>query len=83
MGEAVSFDARAAWLEAVFVMVTIQTGRELTVATPHVHEPQRRVVQNRVPTTGGSINSGSWEQLDQIDLGEAFLHRVPMLRSGS
>ena len=81
LGEAVSFDARTTWLEAVFVMVTIQTGRELTVATPHVHEPQRRVVQNRVPTTGGLINSGSWEQLDQIDLGEAFLHRVPMLRS--
>ena len=26
LGEEVSFDARAAWLEAVFVMVTIQTG---------------------------------------------------------
>ena len=56
-------------------------GCEFSVATPHAHEPQRSVVQNRVPTTGRLINSGSWEQLDQIDLGEAFLHRVPMLRS--
>ena len=33
------------------------------------------------PHNGALINSGSWEQLDQIDLGETFLHRVPMLRS--
>ena len=81
LGEVVCFDARTAWLETVFVMVTIQTGREVTVGTPHMHEPPRRIVQNRIPTMGASITSGSWEQLDQIDLGEAFLNRVPKLRS--
>ena len=69
--EAATVDARVALLEAAFVRVTIQAGRELTAGEP----------SHRVPFPSHCISAESWVQLDYIDLGEAFTTRVPMLRS--
>ena len=77
--EAATVDARVALLEATFVMVTIQAGRELTAGEPSHRVPVPRVEPRR--PVAPSISAESWEQLDHIDLSEAFTTRVPMLRS--
>ena len=79
--EAAAVDARVALLEAAYMMVTIQAGRELTAGEPSHRVPVPRVEPRR--PVAPSISAESWEQLDHIDLGEAFTTRVPMLRSCS
>ena len=59
--EGATVDARVALLEATFVMVTIQAGRELTAG-----EPNHRIPVPAAPT----ISAESWEQLDHIDLSQ-------------
>ena len=78
MEEAATVDARVALLEATYVMVTIQAGRELTAGEPSHRIPVPRVEPRR--SAAPSISVESWEQLDHIDLSEAFTTRVPMLR---
>ena len=60
------------------MMVTIYAGRQLTVGEPSHRGPVPRAESRRpiAPT----ISAESWEQVDQIDFGEAFTTRVPMLR---
>ena len=77
--EAATVDARVALLEAAYVKVTIQVGRELTAGEPSHRVPIPRAEPRR--PIAPSISADSWEQLDHIDLGEAFTTRVPMLRS--
>ena len=75
-------DARVALLEAVFVAIVIDMGR--AIAVPSCPHPVSRVPmttrrgQVLVPT---EITADSWGQLDQVDLDETFLMRVPMLKN--
>ena len=68
-----------ALLESVYVLITLQHGREGVVPIQQTEvrwvAPRSRVV--RV----GEILSASWEQLDQVNLDDVFLHRVPMMKS--
>ena len=77
--EAATVDARVALLEAAYARVTIQAGREFTAGEPTHRVPVPRVEPRR--PVAPSISAESWEQLDHIDLSEAFTTRVPMLRS--
>ena len=58
--------------------LTVHMSRQLAVP-PHVTEVPRRVVQRRTPPT--RFPEGSWEQLDQVDLIDFFLLRLPLLKS--
>ena len=75
-------DARVALLEAVFVAIVVDMGR--AIAVPSCPHPVSRVPmttrrgQVRVPT---EITADSWGQMDQVDLDEMFLMRVPMLKN--
>ena len=64
----VAADARVALLEAVFVLITVA----------RLPEVRRRVVRPEAPH---SLPDGTWEQMDDVDLHEVFLLRIPMLKS--
>ena len=75
-------DARVALLEAVFAVIVVDMGR--AIAVPSCPHPVSRVPmitrrgQVLVPT---EITTDSWGQLDQVDLDEIFLMRVPILKN--
>ena len=73
-------DARVALLEVVFVVITLNEGRNQTPAEGDVVPPIPRasIGGTGIPT---SVPRDSWEQLDNVDLEEVFLRRTPMLRS--
>ena len=78
--EATARDAGVALLESVYVVLTLHRGRQMGVVSrgevhqssprqgPAIHDPQNPYVE-------------SWSSLDQIDLGEIFSQRMPMLKS--
>ena len=79
--EACCRDARVALLETVCVAIALHFGR----TTHNVHDapeslstPVRGRVLNPRPQ---QVTPESWEQLDQINMEELFLLRVPMLKS--
>ena len=78
LSEAVAVDARVALLEAVYVCLTVHMSRQLAVES-RVTEVFRRAVQRRTPPS--TFPEGSWEQLDEVDLTDFFLLRLPMLKS--
>ena len=70
-------DVRVALLEAVYVMITVEQSRTAGVLNPPtvaVRRPARPGVPPMLP-------EGTWEQLDQVDVAETCLMRVPMLKS--
>ena len=77
--EAIAADARVALLEAVYVCYTVHVSRQLAVPPTIRESPRSRVVQRR--TSPSSFPDGSWEQMDDLDLSDLFLMRIPMLRS--
>ena len=79
LGEATTLDARCVLLEAVFVLVTLSVAREMTgnADRPAPLEAPRRVP----PTVPSDLPLECWQQLDQVDLSEVFLQRIPMLKS--
>ena len=58
--------------------LTVHMSRQVAVPL-HVTEVPRRVVQRRTPPS--TFPEGSREQLDQVDLTDFFLLRLPMLKS--
>ena len=78
LGEAVAVNARVALLEAVSVCLTVHMSRQLAVES-RVTEVPRRAVQKRTPPS--TFPEGSWEQLDEVDLTDFSLLRLPMLKS--
>ena len=68
---ACSEDARVALLESVFVALVLHTGREIRV------EPALEATE--APPRDSVL--GGWAQLDEVDLQEELLNRVPMLKS--
>ena len=70
-GEAIRADARVALLEGVYVQLAIHMGRELV---PQPHPPSPAVVLG--PRAGFD-----WSLLDEFQIDEIFLFRVPMLKS--
>ena len=74
-GEASRMDARVCLLEAVFVLIAIQMGREVSV-TPHTETAP--TVPAGMPQ---EITRATWEQLDEVNVSEMFEMRVPMLKS--
>ena len=77
--EAIAADARVALLEAVYVCCTVHVSRQLAVPPTIRESPRPRVVQRR--TFPSSFPDGSWEQMDDLELSDLFLMRIPMLRS--
>ena len=71
-------DARVALLEAVCVMITVEQSRTAGVPNPATVEVRRRPARVGVPLV---LPEGAWEQLDQVDVVEICLMRVPMLKS--
>ena len=78
--EVCTTDARAALLEAVFVLITLHQGRASGVqfVTRASYVATRRTVLSFVPL---GVLEGCWEQLDEVVLAEWFLKRVPMLKT--
>ena len=74
-GEAIRMDARVSLLEAVFVLIAIQLGMEVSVR-PHTET---------VPTVPAGmpqeITRATWELFDDVNVSEMFMMRVPMLKS--
>ena len=71
LGRACSEDARVALLESVYVALVLHTGRELRVE-PALAAPE-------APPRDSVL--GGWAQVDEVDLQEELLNRVPMLKS--
>ena len=65
------------FLKLQYVMITVELSRSMGVPNPPRVEVRRRPAQD-VPAT---LPEGTWEQLDQVDLEEILLMRVPMLKS--
>ena len=81
LGEATTLDARCASLEAVFVLVTLNVAREMTGNAEVPRQPAPLEAPRRVPPTVPSdFPLECWQQLDQVDLSEVFLQRIPMLK---
>ena len=74
--EASATDARVSLLETVYVLLTIQFGREGVV--PEVIDVVAPRPQVR---TNSEICAESWERLDEVDLDDLFLQKIPMLKT--
>ena len=74
--EASATDARVSLLETVYVLLTIQFGREGVV--PEVMDVVALRPQVR---TNSEICAESWERLDEVDLDALFLQKIPMLKT--
>ena len=68
-------DARVVLLEAVYVMITVEQSRTVGVPNPPT------VTVRRPARPGRPCCQKGHEQLDQVDLAEICLMRVPMLKS--
>ena len=64
-------------LESAFVTLTLSEGRQRASGTSRRHTNERRH-STAIPT---EVPRESWEQMDQINMEEVFLRRVPMLKS--
>ena len=73
-------DARVALLECVLVALTLEEGRHRPRDVPPSggKSPGVRMRRTGVPM---EVPSGSWAQMDRVDLEEEFLRRAPMLKS--
>ena len=75
-------DARVSLLESVFIIVDIHLGRQAFRSDPTIGASPshvRPVPTHDVPRPGAA--DLNWSQLDQFNVEEIFLIRVPMLRS--
>ena len=72
-------DARVALLETVFVLITLHLGRTSGVPPPTRlnHTGSRGAVSRAISTT---LPLSSWESLDEVNLEEWFLRRVPIMK---
>ena len=70
-------DARVGLLESAFVTLTLSEGRQRASGTSRRHTNERRH-STAIPA---EVPRESWEQMDQINMEEVFLRRVPMLKS--
>ena len=70
-------DARKGLLESAFVTLTLSEGRQRASGTSRRHTNERRQ-STAIPA---EVPRESWEQMDQINMEEVFLRRVPMLKS--
>ena len=77
ISEACAVDARVALLEVVCVSLTIHVGRQMTVFRGAPSSAPRSVPQ-RPQVVHGEIRQSAWAVLDQFDLEELFLRRIPM-----
>ena len=74
--EACRADARLALLETVFVLITLHQGRASGV--PPVTRASHTATRRRVSAVPSEVPGRCWEQLDQVNLAEWFLKRIPM-----
>ena len=74
--QACEVDARVAWLEVMYVLITVHLGRQLAV--PDVQSVT--VPMPPPPVRSVEITGATWEFLDQVDLGDIFLQRIPVLK---
>ena len=77
--EACTADARAALLETVFVLITLHQGRGVPPETRASRTATRRTA-SAVPS---EVLGRCSEQVDQVNLAEWFLKRIPMLETSS
>ena len=80
--EACCRDARVALLETVCVAIALHLRRSTTHNVHDAPERSSAPVRGRVPNPRPQqVTPESWEQLDQVNIEELFLLRVPMLKS--
>ena len=70
-------DARVGLLESASVTLTLSEGRQRASGTSRRHTNERRH-STAIPA---EVPRENWEQMDQINMEEVFLRRVPMLNS--
>ena len=73
-------DARVALLETVLVLTTLHQGRVIGVTQAARTIPAALPRRSRVCPIPAVLPTGSWEQLDEVDLSEWFGTRVSMLK---
>ena len=76
MRQACAVDARVALLEVMYVFITVHVGRQLAV--PGVTSVT--VPMPSPPVRSVEITGATWEFLDQVDLGDVCLQRIPVLK---
>ena len=74
--QACAVDARVALLEVMYVLITLHVGRQLAV--PEVANVN--VPMPPPPDRSTEITGATWEFLDQVDCGEVFQQRIPVLK---
>ena len=77
--EACTADARAALLETVFVLTTLHQGRASGV--PPVTRASHIATRRTASAVPSEVLGRCREQLDQVNLAEWFLKRIPMLKT--
>ena len=70
--------ARVALLETAFVLIALQQGRASGV--PSVRRANHIVPRGSVRPLPSTLPVSCWEQLDEVNLEEWFLKRVPTLK---
>ena len=78
LSEACQVDARVALVEVVCMNVAICLGQELVV--PEVARPHHEGIPVRHQRQREAAQESSWHQLDQLNLEDCFLTKVPTLR---
>ena len=71
-------DARVALLETVFVLIALQQGRASGV--PSTRRADHIAPRGSARPLPSSLPASCWEQLDEVNLEEWFLRRVPTLK---
>ena len=80
LSSACRVDARVALLEVVYVRAVLHTAQQMTV--PRIRGPVRESHrQHPHPTRNATLPGNGWAELDDIDVEEVFLQRIPMLKS--
>ena len=77
--EACTADARAALLETVFVLITLHQRRASGV--PPVTRASHTATRRTASAVPSEVPGRCWEQLDQVNLAEWFLKRIPILKT--
>ena len=81
LGQACAEDGRVALLEAVYVQLAIHRGRQMAVpAGPSQPPLLRRAREARRPPIPQEVPVATWSELDDFNLNQLFLQRVPMLK---